>query len=158
MEIDAAQIYATLHRRFERAEHEDIQDAVAESHATAWIAREAGKVLHNVDAFCTVVAKRALSRELQRQVRQIYPDRDHYVQWSDLEGGSSLSEPPVAEEQFDAQTMLEEAPERYAEVLRLHYLEGKSLEEAARILGISSACIRKRHQRALQWARRRFVP
>lgn len=156
MEIDATQIYATLYRRYERAEHEDIQDAVAESHATAWIARESGKVLHNVDAFCTVVAKRALSRELQRQLRQIYPDRDAYVQWSDLEGGLELSQQPVAEELFDAQAMLDEAPDRYAEVLRLHYLEGKSLEEAAQLLGVSSACVRKRHQRALEWARRRF--
>ena len=157
MEINAGQIYSTLFRRFDKADHEDIQDALAESHVAAWVARESGMVLHNVDAFCTVVAKRTLSRQLQRQKRFLYPDHDPVLKWKDLEGAPQVSKTEIHETVIDVADILEQAPESYAEVLRLHYLEGLPLEEAAEKLGVSGACLRKRHERALKWAKKQFA-
>ena len=157
MEINAAEIYTNLSRRFSRVSPDDLDDAIAESHAVAWQARESGVVLHNVDAFCTVVAKRSLSRVMQRQRRSLYPDHDPLVAWEELEGGSAIAVEEDQDARIDANDVLEEAPDLYAEVLRLHYLEGHTLEDAARTLGVSGACIRKRHERALKWARKHFA-
>ncbi len=156
MEINAAEIYTHLVRRYSRVELDDVDDAIAESRAAAWQAREAGVVLHNVDAFCTVVARRSLSRVMQRQRRALYPDHDPLVAWEDLEGGSAIAVEEDEDVRIDAREILNQAPEIYAEVLRLHYLEGLSFEEAAKQLGVSGACLRKRHERALKWARERF--
>jgi DNA-directed RNA polymerase specialized sigma24 family protein len=48
-------------------------------------------------------------------------------------------------------------PENYAVVLRKHYMEGLPLEEIARQEGVSGECIRKRHERALRYARKLFA-
>ena len=156
MEINAAEIYANLARRFSRLGPDDLDDAIAESRATAWIARESGVTLHNVDAFCTVVARRALTRQMRIQRNAIYPDHDPHLDWEDLEGGSAMAVEEDQDTAIDARDVLAQAPELYAEVLRLHYLEGLPLEDAAKKMGVSGACMRKRHERALAWARERF--
>jgi len=157
MEINAAEIYASLARRFNRLGPDDLDDAIADSRATAWMAREAGVTLHNVDAFCTVVARRSLTRMMREQRRVLHPDHDPLVGWEDLEGGSAIAVEEDRDAHIDAHDVLAQAPDLFAEVLRLHYLEGLSLEEAAKQLGVSGACLRKRHERALKWARERFT-
>jgi RNA polymerase sigma factor (sigma-70 family) len=99
-----------------------------------------------------------LSRQLQRQRRFLYPDHDPFLPWKDLEGAPQVSKIENHESVIDVADILEQAPDTYAEVLRLHYLEGLPLEEAAEKLGVSGACLRKRHERALKWARKHFAP
>ena len=41
--------------------------------------------------------------------------------------------------------------------MRMHYLEGYTLEEAATKIGVTPECLRKRHERALKWARKKFA-
>lgn len=156
MHVQRAEIHAALTRRFDRMHPDDVDDAVAESHIVAWQASQAGTVIANPDAFCTVVAKRHLIRRSHEQQRFIYPDRDESVQWSDVEGAPGMAQEPMTEYLYDAQEVLKEAPAQYADLLRLHYLEGLTFEMIAERLCMSSDCARKRHQRALRWARNHF--
>jgi RNA polymerase sigma factor (sigma-70 family) len=57
----------------------------------------------------------------------------------------------------DAASILTSLPSHYAEVLRMHYLEGLTLDETSRRLGCTAQSVRKRHERALRWARKRFA-
>lgn len=45
-------------------------------------------------------------------------------------------------------TLIGSLPEKLKDAVALHYLEGYSLEESARLLGISNAAVRKRLERA----------
>lgn len=139
------------------ADPDDIDDAVAVADAVAWQAREGGVELRNADAYRTIVAKRALGHALKRQRKHVYPDRDDSIAWSTIPEAEvsayGYEDPSIP---IDARGIISQAPVNYAEVLRLHYLEGLTFEDAAVRLGVSAECLRKRHERALKWARKKF--
>ncbi len=145
-----------LARRFDRLLPDDIDDAIAESYIAAWNAAESGSTIHNVDAFCTVVAKRHLIRRHHETQRHVYPDHDESFSWNDLEGASGMVQEPAHDYVVDSQELLGAAPHIYATILRMHYLEGLTFEAIAEVLHVTSDCARKRHQRALRWARTHF--
>lgn len=152
-------IYRALARRYEAADSDDINDALAVADTVIWQAREAGTAVRNADAFCTCVAKRVLGRAVRRKKRMVYPDHEEDpTDWDEIQRERGL--PTVSldpSDAIDAQEILESAPEKYAEVLRIHYLEGMSFEDAANELGVTPECLRKRHERALKWAKKYFV-
>ena len=157
MEINNGDIYLALRRRFTRADDADINDAVAVAHVATWEARETGVALRNVNAFATCVAKRAIGRQIRRSVRNVYPDRDEATTWDRVTTITNSLE--VLEDHatnITAHDVVETAPEKYSEVLRLHYLEGYTLNEAAECAGVTPECMRKRHERALKWARKKL--
>lgn len=156
MSPNHAELCVYLSRRFDRLLPDDIDDAVAESYIAAWSAIESGSAIHNVDAFCTVVAKRHLIRRHHETQRNIYPDHDESCTWNDLEGASGMVQEPTHDYVVDSQEVLGAAPDLYATILRLHYLEGLTFEAIAEVLQVTSDCARKRHQRALRWARTHF--
>ena len=152
------EVYSAMHRRFSRADLEDIDDAVSASRIATWEAREAGVEIYNESAFRTCVARRYLSRHLKWSHKYIYPDRDEGLDWEALaERQGAALEVMDHEDRVDAATVIDSAPDIYAEVLRMHYLEGKAFQEIAKEQGVSSDCVRKRHERALKWARKKFT-
>ena len=153
------QFAAAPDRRRRQAHHllpDDVDDAIAESYIAAWNAAESGSTIHNVDAFCTVVAKRHLIRRHHETQRHVYPDHDESFSWNDLEGASGMVQEPAHDYVVDSQELLGAAPHIYATILRMHYLEGLTFEAIAELLHVTSDCARKRHQRALRWARTHF--
>jgi RNA polymerase sigma factor (sigma-70 family) len=158
MEVDLGSVYRTLAKRFRAVDRNDLDDAVATSRAVMWEVRDQGTVVHNAEAYCMTVARRELSREVRRQRRHFYPDQVGPEEWGDIGNANAavvvIEEPEV---QADVNEVLEQAPNLYAEIMRLHYLEGRSLEEIAKHLGITAEAARKRHERALKWARRTFA-
>ena len=50
MEIQLAEVYSTLARRFDTAMPDDIDDAVASAHVATWQAHESGAELRNPDS------------------------------------------------------------------------------------------------------------
>ena len=157
MEIDRDDIYIALYRRFGQTDLADIDDAVSTSHIAAWRARESGTAIYNVQAFCTCVAKRALIRNIEWQRRHIYPDRDEMVDWAGVHSmDKALQHDDDIETKVDAGVILDTAPDLYSDILRMYYLEGKTLEEVASIMNLTPECVRKRHERALKWARSFF--
>ena len=152
------EIYSSMYRRFSLADPEDIHDAVAASGIAVWEARESGVQVYNEPAFRTCVARRYLSRHLRWSSKYIHPDQEETLTWeklAELKGANLYVE--HHEECVDASTVLDSAPELYAEVLRLHYLEGMTFQEIADDQGVTSDCVRKRHERALKWARKKFA-
>lgn len=157
METKKNTVYRTLSRRYDKANHDDIEDAVAVADAVAWQVREGGVELRNGEAFRTLVARRTLGHSLRRQKKHVYPDRDDLNGWEEIPEADRSNyggEDPAI--RFDALNILDSAPVNYAEVLRLHYLEGLTFEDAALMLGVKAECLRKRHERALKWARRKY--
>ena len=150
-------VYRTLYRRYDSADPDDIDDAVATADVVAWQAREGGVELRNADAYRTLVAKRTLGHALKRLRKHVYPDRDESLGWSTIPDADvskyGNEDPAIA---LDANGIIDKAPVNYAEVLRLHYLEGLTFEDAATRLGVTAECLRKRHERALKWAKKKF--
>jgi len=74
--------------------------------------------------------------------------------WETLqeEKGCLLTEQQT-EQDLDIQQVLRGLPEKYAIILRRHYLEGASLRVIAEEMNIAAPAMRKRHQRALTLAR-----
>lgn len=158
MEVHLGEVYATLARRYDRAPKEDIEDAVAMAHVATWQAHDSGVPLRNVDAFATCVAKRSLGRIVKNGLRNVHPDSSDGFDWETVSTTNDrLHDKQDPYTELTAQAIVQAAPESYAEVMRLHYLEGYSLEEAAKLIGVSPECFRKRHERALKWARKKFV-
>lgn len=149
MEIDLGAFYRTLARSFRTVDRCDLADAIATSQAVVWEVRDQGTVVHNVEAYCTTIARRYLSREIRRQRKHAALDLLDPEVWETM----TMEEPEVL---VDAHEVLEQAPEMFAEIMRLHYLEGRPFEDIARVLQISPEAARKRHERALKWARRTF--
>ena len=109
------------------------------------------------DAFATVVARRSIGRQMKRSLRNVYPDRDEKTSWDRIATQThALDVIEHHETNITAHDVIESAPDKYSEVLRLHYLEGFTLNEAAQQVGVTPECMRKRHERALKWARKRL--
>jgi RNA polymerase sigma factor (sigma-70 family) len=155
--IDRDHVYREMIRRFGAGVAEEANDAVAQSAVAIWMARESGTTIYNANAFCTVVAKRALLRAKAWHQRHVYPDRDRKVDWTRVSEWEETMQVEVNHDAgIDAETIIDAAPENYAEVFRMVYLEGRTMEDIARELNVTPECIRKRHERALKWARNKF--
>jgi len=154
-------LYRLLTRRFPTMHADDVVDAIYEAReAHLQQAMRVGRVVENVVAYTTVVAKRALSRTHRRKMLVL---TEEYIGEGQLEACLDKADADRFSEEVDALDasiecgrILERIPVNYAEVLRMHYLEGITLDETSKRLGCSPQCIRKRHERALRWARKRF--
>jgi RNA polymerase sigma factor (sigma-70 family) len=157
MEINGAALYRTVAKRFTHAAPDELDDAVSASLVAIWEAREAGVELHRPEAYATTVARRAVGAQIRWRSKNVYPDSDERLDWKmlQLENGV-LVEHPDHGAGVDALRVVAEAPTVYADVLRRHYLEGMDFSQIAEIDSVTTACVRKRHERALKWARQHF--
>lgn len=160
MERQPFDLYRVLRRQFPRADHDDVVEAVREAEVVNYLADiRAGGSVRNVEAFSTVVAQRSLGREMRRQKRLLRPDVVEHIDWDQIEMMRQTlpNEEETTAATIDAHDIMDAMPDIYAQVMQLHYLEGLTLDEAAKRIGVSAQCIRKRHERALKWARKRFA-
>ena len=159
MEESAASLYRVIKRQFPSAEREQVVEAVREAIYVAFMTvRERCVEVYNVEAFMTTVARRSIARELRRQRRIIRPDVGDYISWDAVEsdGPSVRDVESDHAASIDAADIMQAMPPTYAEVMRLYYLEGLTHEQVAERIGITPACVRKRHERAIKWARKTF--
>lgn len=158
MDIDRTELYRYLTRRYSYVDVEEVQDAVQSAIAATWEVSVLREPPRNAQAYSTVVAHRMLIRQIEYRRRHMRPSYSLPNGWDDL---IELAPPPISsrcvEAQVDAQTVLEALPCHYAEILRRHYLDGKTLDELARTDGVTPECMRKRHERAIKCARKMFV-
>jgi DNA-directed RNA polymerase specialized sigma24 family protein len=98
-----------------------------------------------------------LMRQIEYRRRHLNPTGILQNGWDDV---GHLGHAPVtsrgAEASVDAQTVLKALPDHYASILRRHYLDGLTLEELANTEGVTPECMRKRHERAIKYARKIF--
>lgn len=156
MERTTSYLYRLLTRQFVGVDKEDVRDAIGTAHlVTCERAMMAREPILNQEAFMTCVARRALNVAVKRKKRHQFPQDGGNEGWAMFEREHLYIEPA---EQIDAvvesHRLFESLPVSYAEVLRLHYLEGITLDEASKRLGVTPECMRKRHERALRMARR----
>lgn len=135
---------------------EDVRDAI--SSATVVLLERltiAEKSVDNIQAFVTTVARRILSN-IERQRRVIDSsdawDATRYMKYE--QKYLSVDEEAALDDQFETTMLMESLPIPYADVLRRRYLDGYSFEEISAETGISAACLRQRHARALRAARK----
>ncbi len=157
MQLNTRMVHQYITKRYSDASSDDIDDAVSYSFITVWKATEAGVVIRCPEAFAITVAKRAITAQIRWREKYVHPDDDSRYDWpieSSRFFGYELPDPTT---RMDAEQILREAPATYATVLRKHYLEGQSFNDIATSDGITPACVRKRHERALKWARKHFA-
>lgn len=151
------ELHRRIHKYYKEALEDDVDEGIAAANLALWEATRKGVVIENQRAFSICVAKRYVAGIMQYRTKHLHPEQSEGqpVQgtevWQDM---VSVQSNEYA--RLDVATILAESPASYAEVLRKHYLEGETLEEIARETGNTSACIRKRHERALKWARKHF--
>jgi RNA polymerase sigma factor (sigma-70 family) len=157
MELMSSELYRTLSRRYNGMEGEDIQDALSASTLVVLERSAHLEPIENVDAFMTVVAKRELSKQHKRRMPLVFPDASNLLTWEKIETQTSTCEEiENTENRSDVGRVLDSMPPAYAEVLRMHYLEGMTLQGIADVLQINPCCVRKRHERALRCAKKVF--
>jgi RNA polymerase sigma factor (sigma-70 family) len=152
-----AELARSLKHQYPTMPREDVEDALGEATlAYERAVREAQTTVYNIEAYRMCVAKRSLMRSARRRRTTIcngVSDRD----WEQVEtavGATDATETPrLLDARLDVERLLTRLPIHYRQVLKLHYLEGRPLEETARLLGITDVCARKRHERALRKAR-----
>lgn len=159
METNPTLLYRVVSRQFPGAERDDLAEAVREAiYVALMTVRDRCIDLYNAEAFMVTVARRAMARELRRQRRLVRPDKGEHISWESVEG--EFRELPDEEEShaaaIDAADIVRAMPANYAEVMRLYYLEGLTHEQVAERIGVSPQCARKRHERAIKWARKTF--
>jgi len=157
VEIMNAEIYRSLTRKFDKAGNDDIYDAMSTSALVILERSPLLEPIQNQDAFRVVVARRELIRRHKKLDPLLFPDGDAVNTWEKVAIAThSYVEAHTTENKSDVARVLESIPERYSEVLRMHYLEGMTMEEIAVKLNLKSHCIRKRHERALKVAKKVF--
>ncbi|MCU0329810.1 MAG: sigma-70 family RNA polymerase sigma factor [Candidatus Kapabacteria bacterium] len=159
---DAQELYKCLSRQFPRARAEEVYDAIYDAYECVLMAHERDEdLIRNVQAFATVVARRILTKDYYRQ-RRIANETDlgsaTMVVMESQEAALAYQQTERAEEaRLDTERIMSELPDHYAELLRRHYLDGCTFEQLAKEYGCSPESLRKRHERALKWARKRFM-
>lgn len=135
---------------------EDVRDAI--SSATVVLLERltiAEKSVDNIQAFVTTVARRILSN-IERQRRMLDSsdawDVARYTKYE--QKYLSVDDEATIDDRFETTMLMESLPIPYADVLRRRYLDGYSFEEISAETGISAACLRQRHARALRAARK----
>jgi RNA polymerase sigma factor (sigma-70 family) len=161
--MNAQELYRCLSRQFPRARTEDVYDAIYGAYeCVLMMSDHSDEQIRNVQAFATVVARRILTKDYYRR-RRITNEADvgtaTMVVMESLEAADRYRSQEGAEDaRMDTERIMTELPEQYAELLRRHYLEGHTFESLAKEYGCSPESLRKRHERALKWARKRFIP
>jgi RNA polymerase sigma factor (sigma-70 family) len=148
-----------LRSRFQLLCEQDITEIVAYAESYIWEVQKDGRVVEKPDAYAMTIVQRLAIATIRRNQRHLYPDTDEEdaITWDDLCATCGmLTDSYNPEDDYDAEAVLHEAPEHYAQVLRMHYLEGLDLAQVAKETGLTPACVRKRHERALKWARKYF--
>lgn len=158
MVVDRNELYRHLTRRYAGALPDDVHEAVQYAVVVAYETSVMREPPHNLQAYVTTVANRVMSKHAALAKRFVHPERDTFDGWSSFEDDDSpLVTKEDHETNVDAGRVIGAMPDTYAEVLRKHYMQGLSLEEIAKQEGVSSQCIRKRHERALKYARKLFA-
>lgn len=162
MNAAEGQLYRYLTRCFPVMKPDDVYDAMNEARGEQLRQSLAlGRVVENVAAYTTVVARRSLAKAFRRRLTMVSVEQ---VGESTIEAAAErvdvdrcTDELRALDAKVDAASILTSLPSHYAEVLRMHYLEGLTLDETSRRLGCTAQSVRKRHERALRWARKRFA-
>jgi RNA polymerase sigma factor (sigma-70 family) len=162
MNAAEGQLYRYLTRCFPVMKPDDVYDAMNEARGEQLRQSLAlGRVVENVAAYTTVVARRSLAKAFRRRLTMVSVEQ---VGESTIEAAAErvdvdrcADELRALDAKVDAASILTSLPSHYAEVLRMHYLEGLTLDETSRRLGCTAQSVRKRHERALRWARKRFA-
>ncbi|MBL0321240.1 MAG: sigma-70 family RNA polymerase sigma factor [Ignavibacteria bacterium] len=156
--VDRSELYRHLTRRYAGALPDDVHEAVQYAVVVAYETSVMREPPYNLQAYVTTVANRVMSRHAANARRFVHPERDGTDGWSPFEDRDSpLVTTEDHETTVDAGRVIGAMPDTYAEVLRKHYMLGLPLEEIARQEGVSGECIRKRHERALRYARKLFL-
>lgn len=151
-------VHRRVHGYYKEALDDDVDEGVGVAKLALWEAAVKGVHIENQRAFSICVAKRYVGSIMRYRAKHVYPDQEVGTSWQTMESwNQALAVHANTQAEIDATTVLRESPMHYADVLRKHYLEGETLEEIARESGTTSACIRKRHERALKWARKHFA-
>jgi RNA polymerase sigma factor (sigma-70 family) len=152
-----AELHRSLKHQYPTMQREDVEDALGEATlAYERAVREANTTVYNIEAYRMCVAKRALMRSARRRRTTVHngvSDADWERVESAVGADDATETPRQMDARLDVERLLSRLPAHYRQVLRLHYLEGRPLEETARLLGITNVCARKRHERALRKAR-----
>lgn len=157
MEIDKSELYRMITRTFPRSHYDDVQDVIQATVSYAWESSQVREPPMNPQAYATVIAKRMMLKLVMQRRRYMYPDRESAHGWETLqEEEECLLDEHVPDVTVDVQQLLSILPDHYAMILRKHYLEGMPLRVIADELCVAHPTMRKRHQRALQLARRFF--
>lgn len=153
MYADYSQLYRMLSRRYSRSRHDDVCEAIQAAAVVTYEATVLRESPRNLEAYMTTVARRTLTKILNERTRRsshpLNNSGDHEIYDEEM----LVADLPKHDEEIDAHSIIKRLPLQYSDLLRQHYLEGKPLEEIARNSGVSGACIRKRHERALKRAR-----
>lgn len=130
---------------------EDAADLLSETLATVW--RKAARVPlpdHEAQMWVFGVARNVL-RNHERGARR----RDALAARLRV---AITEAPPPDEEAAEVRRLVDALPDDLAEIVRLVYWDGFTLEDAARHLGIPASTARGRHQRAKAALRERLAP
>ena len=142
-------------------QHEDAEDATATTLAQLWLSREKMKELHHVRNFLYLVARNACIDQLRDkrkedgwrgptndydQLAEMTPEPDERERYEIL-----AAEFHVADLREYVRSEIALLPKGCQEVCRLYFLEQKTIEEAAKIIGIerSTAYTHRSHGREL---------
>jgi len=150
----------TAHARNARLTPQDVDDLCAEIFVAlladdlAILRRFRGN--SSLATYLTVVARRIVVREIaKRQARDV---RERFAaQTATHETTESSPAEQRLEDREEVEKLLKELPERDAEILRQHHLEGKSYEQISAELGIPQNSVGPTLSRARERLRRRQV-
>ena len=95
-------------------------------------------------------ATKQASIDIYRKRRR---DRNYVIE-SELT--DDIPDPQTGQEtSFWMEELLRSLPEKYSSVLKYRFIQGQSITETARILGISEAAVSKRQERAIRMLKKR---
>ncbi|NOX55987.1 MAG: sigma-70 family RNA polymerase sigma factor [Planctomycetes bacterium] len=150
----------TAHVRNAHLTRQDIDDLCAEIFVAlladdmAILRRFRGN--SSLATYLTVVARRIVVREIAKRQARDVRERFAAQAASQPTADSSSSERPL-EDKEEVEKLLKELPERDAEILRQHHLEGKSYEQISEELGIPRNSVGPTLSRARERLRQRQV-
>jgi RNA polymerase sigma-70 factor (ECF subfamily) len=131
-------VHHTAHLRSTPLRPEDIEDLAAEVLlqivANDYAVLRAFRGHASLATYLTVITRRICVHELARRVaaREVQPPADH----ADLDGEEEPPRTQGLESLEEVEKLLSKLPAREREVVRLHYIEGRSYEEISTELNI----------------------
>jgi RNA polymerase sigma-70 factor (ECF subfamily) len=131
-------VHHTSHLRSTPMRPEDIEDLAAEvllqivANDYAVLRQFKGKC--SLATYLTVISRRICVHEMARRgaAREVQPGGDH----GELEHEEDMPRSPGLESLEEVERLLSKLPSREREVVRLHYIEGRSYEEISTELGV----------------------
>jgi RNA polymerase sigma-70 factor (ECF subfamily) len=131
-------IHHTAHLRSTPLRPEDVEDLAAEVLlqivANDYAVLRAFRGHASLATYLTVITRRTCVHELTRRVaaREVQPPADN----ADLDGEEEMPRASGLESLEEVEKLLSKLPAREREVVRLHYIEGRSYEEISTELNI----------------------